>query len=966
MSGDTNDERYDFFLSYRGSDLPLARRVYEILTTAGHRVFFQPEDIRLGDVFPERIARAIERSDRMLALVTPDYFDGSYWTTEREAKIAAPQGKLVMLVFRDAAVPLDLSQVTRQSCPSDPDDPRFRDIILAAGEARQVPSGESLRRIHTTNMPAWQGVKGTTLVGREKEVAQLHAAFNDQDCSVVCVIAGGGYGKSSLVNQWLTEFGGPAGPGWFSKVQSAYAYSFEGQGSTSLDAFSGKAFFEAAVQQVCGVDVSAGTTSDDALQKRLWGYLRDKQFVLVLDGLEPAQYPDGDESAGAIKDDVFQSFIKGLTGVSGPRLTVITSRVMPAVLEGPAVPANRVRVINLGLLDDAAGHRVLCQGGMAADDPQTAKLARDADGHPLLLAVLGRAVSSGDYEAETFATHRVIGSDGKNDAPKTVSNFVNSYMARLSPDPEVAAQAAAVLRVVSLFDRPMDYTDLADRLLRKAKIPGLTAALWDPPAGTGGRYAATRFKRGCDLLRAAHLLTVLPVDPRAGAVPQDLPKCKFEVHPLVQAGVQGRLIAENAQAWRQAHLAIWKAMRRSVRKLMPDNKADLRTLYRAGQHGIHAGHGYRAGWVYAIRCLRLFKAYGTTTHGMIREDLEFMSHFFTPGWRQVRDDIDLGDGGRVQACVWAGVLLIGVNRGKRGRELMDLGLAEAERTGQFVTASRTARNLAFAHALVGELDRALDLATRAVEYIDRRPRVRQVVTERLLVHRPKLRVAAHANRGAILHYRGDLDAARSAFAEAERIQEAKTKHPTLRSFWGYHLSQLLIDTGQFDEAEARIEAALVDVGGKRQKGWGEGLFAGPILKLAYVRSRVRRADVTGERRGWANVQQYADEIRQYGREDTQLHMDWLVPTFLTTQAGVARLGGDLGRAEAHVEEARKFTDRGSAVLFEPDVGIEHVRLLRAAGRGSDAADRLARLRTGCNLLAPRLGEVDALQQALAC
>jgi formylglycine-generating enzyme required for sulfatase activity len=73
------------FLSYASQDREAADAIRLALAADGHDVFFDREDLPPGDEFDERIRSAIQSSDLMVFLLTPDAVDaGSYTLSELE------------------------------------------------------------------------------------------------------------------------------------------------------------------------------------------------------------------------------------------------------------------------------------------------------------------------------------------------------------------------------------------------------------------------------------------------------------------------------------------------------------------------------------------------------------------------------------------------------------------------------------------------------------------------------------------------------------------------------------------------------------------------------------------------------------------------------------------------------------------------------------------------------------------
>ena len=129
---------------------------------------------------------------------------------------------------------------------------------------------------------------------------------------------------------------------------------------------------------------------------------------------------------------------------------------------------------------------------------------------------------------------------------------------------------------------------------------------------------------------------------------------ELEVHPLVQAGVRRELIINHPYSWRKANKRVYLSITRSVRESQPDDKKSLRILYSAVPHGVNAGQGRRAGWMYARRCLRFFKGY-STAQGLIAEDVALIANYFEGNWLHVKEHIGLDQFATTQAQVWGGL-----------------------------------------------------------------------------------------------------------------------------------------------------------------------------------------------------------------------------------------------------------------------------------------------------------------------
>jgi TIR domain-containing protein/NB-ARC domain-containing protein len=102
-------ERYDFFLSRRGSVATIAREVTGVLTEKGYRVFVQDYDIPLAANFIEEMHEAVKNARDLVVLFTRDYEQSPYTRmefTSFEANAAQSAEKRRMVILRCEDAPL--------------------------------------------------------------------------------------------------------------------------------------------------------------------------------------------------------------------------------------------------------------------------------------------------------------------------------------------------------------------------------------------------------------------------------------------------------------------------------------------------------------------------------------------------------------------------------------------------------------------------------------------------------------------------------------------------------------------------------------------------------------------------------------------------------------------------------------------------------------------------------------------
>jgi len=813
----------------------------------------------------------------------------------------------------------------------------WREAAASFGVGSSEPAGEDRRLIQgliRNNLPGWKGKRNQDLIGREDELAELTKAFEDPVCSTVCVIAEGGYGKSALVTRWLEEIRDRPSPGAYLNVEAGFAYSFYKQGWERQSAASSVPFFADCLMSLSEVErdrLPVGGT--EVWANRILDILRRQPSLLLLDGLEPHQSPPNADPPGEVRDIALKNFIKGMDMRRGG-LCIITSRIRLAELEGHLVATHKVRVLELKALSPEASRDLLRAGGVRSDHPHLDYWARESGGHPLFLALLAPAIEKGNYDPETFESHRVL-NDNKQDISYTIQKFV------LSQYRPLGREAQAVLLATSMFDKPVPYRELRELLLKRAIIPRITEPFYTPSGLLRRRsFSELAFIRGAKILQENALLTVV------GSL-EDRDDCTLELHPLIQAGVRGDLMKNDKSLWRRANWTIYKGFCGSVKPWRPDTRGDLEKLYAAVPHGVNAGKGRAAGWMYANRCLRGFRGYSTTSHGMIAEDVVALSHYFEGNFGELKQDIGVTQYkyGRVQAYVWAGTLLTAVNRWNEGRRLMKHGLEMALENRDFTTAARTARNLGVGHAIAGELEVGEKFARQSVELVQCHVplSIRLIESMRArsfkLVNVPYERVDSLSTLGSLLHYQGNFKAAGGAFHDAEIHQAAAVNGTALLGLAGFRHVELMLDQCKFEQADRLIEQAMRDPG--VPPGWGEKKFVEALFHLAFVRARIRRADTCGDRSDWEahwyRASQYAQDFARFGQE---LRMDWLVPLFRIALSGIARLSAKPGLAILPIEEAEKRVTQFSNRLFETDVHMEHARVCLALGDRQGAARRI--------------------------
>ena len=157
------------------------------------------------------------------------------------------------------------------------------------------------------------------LYGRENEIKMLDAAWDNPKTRIISLIAWGGVGKSALTNAWLNEMAEHN----YKEAEQVYGWSFYSQGTKEDTQASADGFLNDALQWFGHEgELPKSQFEKGRLLARL---ITKKKTLLILDGLEPLQYPPG-EMHGRLKDQAMIALLKGLAQ-SMTGLCIITSRI---------------------------------------------------------------------------------------------------------------------------------------------------------------------------------------------------------------------------------------------------------------------------------------------------------------------------------------------------------------------------------------------------------------------------------------------------------------------------------------------------------------------------------------------------------------------------------------------------------------------------------------------------------------
>jgi hypothetical protein len=608
------------------------------------------------------------------------------------------------------------------------------------------------------------------LIGREDETKLLSDAWakvQNQDLKrphILTFVALGGEGKTSLVAKWAADLSFQGWPGCY----AVFAWSFYSQGTRDQLAASSDLFLkEALIFFGDDSDKQFAASNAGAFEKsqRLARSVGQRRSLLILDGLEPLQYPTEAKAfkPGELKDQGVAKLLKDLAS-NNFGLCIVTTRIEVPDLN--AFKGGAVIETHLKRLPRAAGVSLLKSLGVKGSerrdlplkdsDPngekvnEFEKLVEDVKGHALTLTLLGGFLNRA-FHGDIRQRDRVKfeKADEKMDGGHAFRTMAAYEQWLLRDGGDEGRREVAVLRLMGLFDRPADAGCLA--ALRSETILGLT----EPLAG----LADDDWEYCLSGLETAKLLTVNR--DASGAL------ASLDSHPHLREYFARQLSTQQPDAWRAAHRRLYEHLCATTKEGNQPTLEDLQPLYQAVAHGCQAGLQQEVyDDVYFPRIQKENEAHAIRKLGAFGSDLGAVACFFDEPWKQPASVFDAQRQGillnraafRLRALGRLGEAVVPMRASvEMARIAGEAATDEGARLFQSSEAARRASNLSELELTLGDVPLAVADAEQSVTYADRSGDAFQQMSKR----------TTHADA---LHQAGRRADAETRFREAEQMQ----------------------------------------------------------------------------------------------------------------------------------------------------------------------------------------------------
>lgn len=918
------------------------KRLADKLIGNGVDVILDQYDCPPGTNFPYFMEQSVEKSDKVLLVLTENYkqkadnrvrgvgyeisiISADVYAQEVNERKFIPilrqgENRAATPIFMRSLAPLDLRQDTDfeknyelllKTIFEHSDKPALgqRPVFAKPDTQTTTPVVFSMpERTDISHLPDLQ----PHFTGRQAELALLDEAWARPDSNLLQFVAPGGTGKTMLLTYWLHH----RLPASTAKAPDAiYAWSFYSQGSDESRQSSSDYFFAAAAR-FFNIELPRDPTERG---RELARHLRRQRCLLILDGLEPLQYPPGTPGglSGKLKDPALTALLRELA-LSQPGLCLISTRVAIENLAGIEAPRHLCRPLENFSPQDGA--KLLQQLGVRGKSSELEAASKEYKGHALALRLLGNYLADlldGDIRKRDRIPHLSEDERQGHHARRVMQAYAHWFeQAHREAGGSGTPPELTLLHLMGLFDRPAPVEAL-EVLAAPPAIEGLSDGLAD--------LTPERLRRAFEHLKTLGLLE--ENRQKVSAIPKNLYYLRafntlesIDAHPLVREHFGQELENSRPAAWREANTRLYHYYKNLPEKELPDTLEEMEPLFTAMAFGARAGLQQEVlDAVYWERIRRKEKAYSVNQLGAFGTDLAGLATLFEQPWSQPSKN--MSEAGQAWVLGEAGFGLRGLGRLQEAAEPMRAGMKIQEKKEDWKNVAIAASNLSELYLTLGALREALDFGRQAVEFADRSGDGFQKESKRTTL-------------ADALHQCGQNAEAAQLFAEAEAMhRERQPEYRFLYSLWGYRYCDLLLGQGQW---EAVLERANTTLQWANQHNLGLLDIALNQLSIARAHAAAIQSDDTPTHRDAA--EQYFNLAVVGLRKAGTAHQ---LPKGLLARANWRLQTGHLHAAQEDLQEVFEIADSGSMGLYLVDWHIAMSRLRGLEGNAAAAAQHKA-------------------------
>ena len=897
---------YDLFLSHHYQDKPVVCPLAQRLRDDGLNVWLDDWIIKPEDDLYLTIEAGLKKS-RLLVSVVSSRGLGSNWMGLELSAALAQNRPVILILLEKCTIPDSLQQ--------------YPTIDFQAGyETAYTQLVQVCRTVHdrsplTIKVDISRLPMGSTpLVGRHVYLDHLNAYFANPKVAVVSMVAAGGVGKSALVSAWLhsiqPEYGG---------TQKVFAWSFYSQGVHETHTSSGP-FFQAALAFFGHEGEPPKSNEEKALC--LGGLLQQQPSLLILDGVEPLQYPTHTQGGFFVDTGLYRllGYLRsnglGKHGHNG--LVLITSR--QSVRELADQKGGLYRETLLDHLSDQDGTQLLMNLGVVKGlSHEFNRCVREMKGHALGLVLLGKLLSQ-QYEGDIARRDQITGLYSEKEQGEHARRVMAYYDEKLWGE---EASHRVFLRLLGLFDRPME--EAVFHVLRaKASVAGLLK-----------RQKLSAFDAMIFDLEKAGLLLM------AGR--KDDSNRRWDAHPLVREYFGNKLQAENPKGFRHAHSVLFDYFQSVPKDDLPDTLEKLQPLYRAMHHGCQAGQ-YKKAFVeiYYRRILRGRAGYSYFQLGAYSSNLAALAGFFPYGWNSQIVDVGLSEGEKYILLSDASLCLMSLGRIAEALGIQQETIQAAKQKEYWDVVAKSATIYNMTLLLAGKLQQVQMIAKTGKAWARKS-------------NDAYLPISLQVDVAAVHCRLGELAESRAFFQEAEKmLAHVQPSYSRLYGVQGKNYCDLLLEQArepsEWQEVIERAENSFQLLSGQ-----------GRLFSIALDHLTQGRAYAAMGQHGTAHEQlnQSVDFIRQSG-------VILYTPEVLLHRATFLRQQGMREAAYQDVEEALAISVRCGMLLYEADGRLLEGHMFLDVDKRQEATQSLERAEALIEQMAygQRIAEVQILRTRL--